>query len=41
MKGKGVSIFEGKLQYHGLPPTDEELKKALKELGVPPKASRK
>jgi transketolase len=33
IKGKGVSIFEGKAEYHGLTPTKEELEKALKELG--------
>jgi transketolase len=32
VKGKGVSFFEGKVQYHGITPTPEELKKALKEL---------
>jgi transketolase len=32
--GKGVSIFENKPKYHGVPPTDEELATALKELGV-------
>lgn len=32
IKGKGVSIFEGKVEYHGIPPTNEELEKALKEL---------
>ncbi|MBF0330133.1 MAG: transketolase [Nitrospirae bacterium] len=32
IKGKGVSIFEGKAEYHGLAPTAEELEKALKEL---------
>jgi transketolase len=32
VKGKGVSFFEGKAQYHGLTPTKEELEKALKEL---------
>jgi transketolase len=32
VKGKGVSFFEGKVQYHGMAPTPEELKKALKEL---------
>lgn len=31
--GKGVSIFENKPQYHGVTPSDEELKIALKELG--------
>ncbi len=33
IKGKGVSFFEGKVQYHGMAPTREELEKALKELG--------
>ena len=33
VKGKGVSIFEGKAKYHGTPPNDEELAIALKELG--------
>ena len=33
IKGKGVSFFEGKAEYHGLAPTKEELEKALKELG--------
>lgn len=32
VKGKGVSIFEGKVQYHGIAPTKEELEIALKEL---------
>jgi transketolase len=32
VKGKGVSFFEGKVQYHGIAPTSEELEKALKEL---------
>jgi len=32
VKGKGISFFEGKVQYHGIAPTREELKKALKEL---------
>lgn len=31
-KGKGVSFFEGKVEYHGLAPTREELALALKEL---------
>ncbi len=34
VKGKGVSFFEGKVEYHGIPPTDEELAKALVELGI-------
>ncbi|MGQ0793651.1 MAG: transketolase [Deltaproteobacteria bacterium] len=33
IKGKGVSIFENKGHYHGVPPSDEELKIALSELG--------
>ncbi len=33
IKGKGVSIFEGKVEYHGVSPTTQELEKALKELG--------
>jgi transketolase len=32
VKGKGVSIFEGKAKYHGVAPTDEELAIALREL---------
>jgi transketolase len=32
VKGKGVSIFEGKAKYHGIAPTGEELEIALKEL---------
>jgi len=32
VKGKGVSFFEGKVQYHGITPTREELEKALKEI---------
>jgi transketolase len=33
VKGKGVSFFEGKVQYHGIAPSREELERALKELG--------
>lgn len=32
VKGKGVSIFEGKVQYHGVAPTQKELEIALREL---------
>lgn len=32
VKGKGVSLFEGKVEYHGIAPTPEELEIALKEL---------
>lgn len=31
IKGKGVSFFEGKVEYHGIAPTKEELERALKE----------
>ena len=34
IKGKGVSFFEGKVEYHGMAPTPEELEKALKEMEV-------
>ncbi|MGE4546602.1 MAG: transketolase [Desulfurella sp.] len=34
VKGKGVSFMENKYEYHGKPPTDEELSKALSELGA-------
>jgi|WetSurMetagenome_2_1015567.scaffolds.fasta_scaffold01273_3 transketolase len=33
IKGKGVSIFEGKAEYHGLAPNSAELEIAMKELG--------
>ncbi len=33
VKGKGVSIFENQLKYHGNPPNDEEFEIAMKELG--------
>ena len=32
VKGKGVSFFEGRVEYHGMAPTQEELNKAMKEL---------
>jgi transketolase len=32
VKGKGVSFFEGKAEYHGITPTREEQEMALKEL---------
>jgi transketolase len=32
VKGKGVSFFEGKAEYHGITPTREEQERALKEL---------
>lgn len=33
IKGKGVSFMEGVIDWHGVAPSDDELKKALKELG--------
>jgi transketolase len=33
IKGKGVSFFEGKVEYHGMAPSHEELETALTELG--------
>ena len=33
VKGKGVSFFEGKVEYHGITPTKQELEIAIKELG--------
>jgi transketolase len=33
IKGKGVSIFEGKAKYHGVAPNLEEYQQALQELG--------
>ena len=33
VKGKGVSFMENQVKYHGITPTDEELEKALIELG--------
>jgi transketolase len=32
VKGKGVSFFENKVEYHGITPTHDELEMALKEL---------
>ena len=33
IKGKGISIFEDKVKYHGVAPNDEEYKIAMEELG--------
>lgn len=33
VKGKGVSFFEGRAEYHGLAPTSDELARALVEIG--------
>ncbi len=32
IKGKGVSFFENKVEYHGVAPTDDELERALEKL---------
>jgi transketolase len=32
VKGKGISLFEGKAEYHGVTPSKDELEIALKEL---------
>jgi transketolase len=34
VKGKGVSIFEGKAKYHGVAPSPEEYQQAKRELGA-------
>ena len=34
IKGKGISFMENRLAWHYLPPNDDELRKALLELGV-------
>ncbi len=34
VKGKGVSIFEGQVKYHGVAPSKEEYEQALKELAA-------
>ncbi len=33
VKGKGFSFCAGKVKYHGVPPSDQELEEALKEIG--------
>jgi transketolase len=35
VKGKGVSFMENENRYHGVAPSEEELTRALEELGVP------
>ncbi len=32
IKGKGVSFMEGKVKFHGVPPSHQEMEEALKEL---------
>lgn len=36
VKGKGVSIFEGKVEYHGTAPSNEEIEIAMRELSGSP-----
>lgn len=33
IKGKGCTLFEGKVEFHGAAPSEEELQVALKEIG--------
>ena len=40
VKGKGVSFMENKAEWHGIPPNDEQLALALKELEVRPSAEQ-
>ena len=32
VKGKGVSFMEGRWQWHGIPPNDEQFEQAMSEL---------
>jgi transketolase len=34
IKGKGCTLFEGKVEYHGTPPSDEELKIAVEQFST-------
>lgn len=36
VKGKGVSFMEGRVEWHGMAPSEEDLKKALEELSAVP-----
>jgi transketolase len=36
VKGKGSSVFEGKVEFHGTAPSKEELEIAMKELAEQP-----
>ena len=40
VKGKGVSFMENKAEWHGIPPDNEQLALALKELEVRPSAEQ-
>jgi transketolase len=40
VKGKGVSFMENKAEWHGIPPDDEQLALALKELEMHPSAEQ-
>jgi transketolase len=39
VKGKGVSFMENRVEWHGIAPNQEELKRALGELGCKEKRS--
>jgi len=41
LKGKGISFMEGKVKFHGVPPSEEEMKKALEELDKQEREIRK
>ena len=34
VKGKGVSFMEGKIEWHGVAPTEEQCEAAIKELSA-------
>lgn len=40
VKGKGISFMENKAEWHGIPPDDEQLALALKELEMHPSAEQ-
>jgi len=40
VKGKGVSFMENKAEWHGIPPNNEQLALALKELDMTPSAEQ-
>lgn len=40
VKGKGVSFMENKAEWHGIPPNNEQLALALKELEITPSAEQ-
>ncbi|HUT73821.1 MAG TPA: transketolase, partial [Armatimonadota bacterium] len=38
--GKGISFMENKAEWHGIPPNDEQLALALRELEMRPSAEQ-